>query len=131
ASWWFKGVQDSINNFGDGVSIRANANNALELSLHSYGWAIDVNASMNPNIPGFPRALVKELTGTDVFTGSTGQSEGNFARGKSAAGVRDEAQRLRDASTKFAGAFADEDSLKQAMLGVINGRLGATWTNKE
>ncbi len=131
ASWWFKGVQDSLNNFGDGVSIRANANNALELSLHSYGWAIDVNASMNPNIPGFPRALVKELTGTDVFTSSSGQSEGNFARGKSAAGVRDEAQRLADASSKFAGAFADEGSLKQAMLRVINGRLGAAWAKQE
>ncbi|MDQ6711934.1 MAG: M15 family metallopeptidase, partial [Candidatus Dormibacteraeota bacterium] len=131
ASWWFKGVQDSINNFGDGVSIRANANNALELSLHSYGWAIDVNASMNPNIPGFPRALVKELTGSDVFTSSSGQSEGNFARGKPAAGVRDEAQRLADASSKFAGAFADEDSLKQAMLRVINGRLGSAWANQE
>ena len=131
ASWWFKGVQDSLNNFGDGVSIRTNANNALELSLHSYGWAIDVNASVNPNIPGFPRALVKEITGTDVFVSSGGQSEGNFARGKTTAGVRDEAQRLKDASTKFAGAFADEGSLKQAMLRVINGRLSASWTNKE
>jgi hypothetical protein len=127
ASWWYYGLQNSINNFGDGVEIRANANNALELSLHSYGWAIDVNASFNPNVPGFPRELVKEMTGVDVFAGSTGQTEGNFARGKTQEQDRKEAERLRQASAKFAAAFASEDGLKAAMLETINQRLGLTW----
>jgi hypothetical protein len=131
ANGWFAGLTNSIKNFGDGVEIRPNANNPMELSLHSYGWAIDVNASFNPNVPGFPRDLVKEMTGVDVFTGSTGQTQGNFARGKSSDDVRKEAERLRDASGKFTGAFESESSLKAAMLGIINDRLGANWAIPE
>jgi hypothetical protein len=131
ASWWYANVANSVSNFGDGVSIRANANNALELSLHSYGWAIDVNASFNPNVPGFPRDLVSEMTGVDVFSSSTGQSKGNFARGKSGAEVRKEAERLRQASEQFAGAFQSQEALQAAMLKLINGRLHAAWDNDQ
>jgi hypothetical protein len=108
------------------LSIRENRNNVTQLSDHSFGFAIDVNASLNPNVSGavakplYP--LVNAMTGTDVFVDSKGRGAGNnFMMGLSAEQAQVEAERLRAASDKFKDAFKDEASVKKAMADYASG----------
>ena len=110
-----------------GFSIRENRNNVTQLSDHSFGFAIDIDAEMNPNIPGkvakplYP--LVKAMTGTDVFVDTKGGkgAGNNFMLGLTAAQAQVEAERLRGASDAFKHAFKDEASVKKAMADYASG----------
>jgi hypothetical protein len=83
-----------------GFNIRANRNNPLALSEHSFGFAIDLSASLNPNI-GKSGALdaVGDAVGTDPRGLTTG--------GKNAAAVQGVATTLHDASTGYVALMAD------------------------
>jgi hypothetical protein len=52
-----------------GFIIRENANNANELSLHSFGWALDLDPALNPNIPkkSIPTQLIQLMTKVDIY----------------------------------------------------------------
>jgi hypothetical protein len=128
AATWFAGLQDSFHNLGDGVEIRANANNAFAMSVHSWGWAIDVDAELNPNFAkGSPQGIVKVVTGQDIDKGSSGKGRGNFTTGKQYEDVKVEAERLREISQDYTAAFESEDTLKQLMLRYVNGALVTNW----
>ena len=109
-----------------GCNIRENRNNVTQLSDHSFGFAIDIDADMNPNIPGsvakplYP--LLKAMTGTNVFVDAKGSGAGtNFMLGLTAAQALVEAERLRGASDAFKDAFKDEASLKKSMADYASG----------
>ena len=59
---------DKIKGIG-GFAIRPNVNSPTELSNHSFGWAVDMDAALNPNIkiPDDLRALIQNLTGVDIY----------------------------------------------------------------
>lgn len=128
AAAWFAALQDSFHNFGDGVEIRANANDQFAMSVHSWGWAIDLDADFNPNFQkGSPQGIVKAVTGQDIYKGRTGKGSGNFTTGKPYEEVQAEAERLREISQDYTAAFGSEDTLKQLMLSYVNRTLGTTW----
>ena len=51
------------------VAIRPNVNSPSELSNHSYGWAVDIDPELNPNIKKakLPLDLIEAITGIDVY----------------------------------------------------------------
>jgi hypothetical protein len=103
-----------------GFWIRPNRNNAASLSLHSFGWAVDINSAMNPNT-GTSGALdlVQTVTGVNPEVSSHGAG-GNYTTGHTSADVQAEAQRLADASTAYVAAMHDDTSIAAAMLGHLN-----------
>jgi len=64
------GLPDALK-FGGigGFSIRNNANNAAELSNHSFGWAADLDPELNPNIrkANLPLDVIAGLSGLDLY----------------------------------------------------------------
>jgi hypothetical protein len=109
-----------------GFNIRENRNNVTEMSDHSFGFAVDIDADLNPNVPGkvarplYP--LVKAMTGTNVFVDSKGGGAGkNFMLGLTTAQAQLEAERLRGASDAFKHAFKNEVSVKKAMADYASG----------
>lgn len=83
-----------------GFWIRPNRNNPLALSEHSFGFAIDLNASMNPNI-GKKGGLdaVKDATGVDPA-----KQEDD---GLDAAGVQKVAATLHQASADYVAVMSE------------------------
>ncbi|GLY92769.1 hypothetical protein [Actinoplanes sp. NBRC 103695] len=83
-----------------GFWIRPNRNNPLALSEHSFGFAIDLNAPMNPNI-GKKGGLdaVKDATGVDPAT----QEDD----GLDAAGVQKVAATLHQASADYVAVMSE------------------------
>ena len=54
-----------------GFNIRRNRNAPSRLSDHSFGWAVDLDDSLNPNLSGrFPGRALMAATGSDVVTGA-------------------------------------------------------------
>ena len=118
----------------DGTSVRPNENKRDELSLHSFGLAIDVNPPENPNVsqsrpkdrpPARVFWLVSVLLGVDVH--APGQREpgdeahidvGDYERDRAEAG------RLRKASDDFKAIFESETTVSKAMWDYLN-RCGA------
>lgn len=113
-----------------GFNIRENRNDTSKLSLHSFGWAIDIDATMNPNIESsaFPKTLVEGITGTDVYGGvdattarGTGTSDDKLAS----------AQALKTASDTFKAAFQSEAAFKTAMATYLTKTTKATLTDEQ
>jgi hypothetical protein len=52
-----------------GLSIRANVNTPTEFSNHSFGWAVDLDAELNPNVKKalLPLDVIAGLTGVDLY----------------------------------------------------------------
>jgi hypothetical protein len=95
-----------------GFNIRRNRNAPSRLSDHSFGWAVDLDDSLNPNLSGrFPGRALMAATGTDVVTGAMD----TVASGGSTADLLAPIEDIRAASETFKGAFTDEASLDRAM----------------
>jgi hypothetical protein len=105
-----------------GFEIRENRNHTEEISEHSFGFAIDIDAAMNPNIKVskqslFPR-LVAIVTGTDIYAGAAVQAIRGGALGSALIAHIDE---LRAASTRFTEAFKGQDKLFAALFSHLPG----------
>lgn len=96
-----------------GFNVRQNRNSPGQLSDHSFGWAVDIDADLNPNIKEFPAAAVKGLSGEGMFTGT---ANAQMLQGGTAAELLPWAQQMQAASDKFEAAFTDEAALKKAMV---------------
>ncbi|MEV7629976.1 hypothetical protein [Actinoplanes sp. NPDC089786] len=97
-----------------GFWIRPNRNNPLALSEHSFGFAIDLNASMNPNI-GKKGGLdaVKDATGVDP-----GRQEDD---GLNAAGVQKVAAALHQASADYVATMTEEPKFTARVRQIADG----------
>src|SRR5207245_3718584 len=106
-----------------GFVIRPNKNRPSELSEHSFGLAVDINSKENPNIKDFPKALVKGLTGEDLFKGpsvETVKTSGKIAD------VLPAVKKLYTASKVFRERskemFKDEKSFKTELIHYLQGQ---------
>jgi Domain of unknown function (DUF4157) len=117
-------VSASIGKIG-GFNIRENRNrqktkgNLVNLSKHSFGWAIDIDEDYNPNIPQseFPRILVMGLTGQDV---NTGEAAKTIREGGTYDELLQSAKDLKTASDVFKAAFESEKALGEALIKYLN-----------
>ncbi len=52
-----------------GFNIRANVNSPTQLSNHSFGWAVDIDPEINPNVKkaNLPLAIIEAFTGVDLY----------------------------------------------------------------
>lgn len=83
------------------ISIRENRNNPSEIGNHSFGFAIDIDANANPNLPKFRWDIVKQLTGFDVY----GPDMAGAKAGQPFATALPAAKHFREASDKFRSMF--------------------------
>jgi hypothetical protein len=106
-------IETSIGTPG-GFYIRPNANNRWVLSLHSFGWAIDLTPTINPNV-GSSHALeaVAAVTGRS----DPRQAETEGLRSPDAARVAEE---LRTTSRAYVDAMRDDASIGAALLAIAN-----------
>lgn len=101
-----------------GFIIRENANNANELSLHSFGWALDLDPELNPNIPkkSIPTQLIQLMTKFDIY--------GEHSERLRTPGTYDEllphVQALARASREFANCFSSAESLRSSLQKVLS-----------
>ncbi|MGO7301406.1 hypothetical protein ACCS72_33960 [Rhizobium ruizarguesonis] len=102
----------SIGKIG-GFNIRPNANNPNKLSLHSFGWAVDIDWDINPNVKktALPLVIIKAVTGVDLYG-----AESTLLRVPAAYDTMLPAARvLSKASADFKAAFATQAGFKNAM----------------
>ena len=119
-------VKKSVKGIGS-LEVRPNVNNPAKFSLHAFGWAIDIDAKLNPNVKDFPAGLIRGVSGVSLFEGSDVAAFQTKPDDRETADeLLPEAQALTGASTTFKTAFADEASLKAALIVYLRDRLGAT-----
>lgn len=119
-----------------GTNIRENRNSPTQLSDHSFGWAIDINAPTNPNtkkevFKGGTRknplgSPVEELTGVDLFGG---EEFTEIRGGGTAAELLPHAEAMREASSEYEQAFDSESALTDALAEYLRreGLLTQPW----
>ncbi len=98
-----------------GFTIRPNANNAWVLSFHSFGWAIDLSPTTNPNVGEDGPAL-------DAVAAVTGRADPRAAEteGLSAADAQRVAEELRATSRSYVDAMRDDASIGAALRAIAN-----------
>lgn len=101
------------------TNIRPNQNAKHKLSDHSFGWAIDIDASRNPNIgKGSGLAAVAAVTGTNP--------RATVTAGRSADQVLAAATDLRQVSRDYVAAMANDATIAPVLLRLANeGRVAA------
>lgn len=117
-------ISASIAKIG-GFNIRENRNkkktkgNLVNLSKHSFGWAIDIDEDYNPNISSseFPKVLVMGLTGENVYGGKAVQT---IRKGGTYDELLKSVETLKTASDVFKGAFESEKALDEALIKYLN-----------
>lgn len=102
------------------LSIRENRNDVRSMSKHSFGMAVDVNSSVNPNIPPPIAAklypLITALTGRDIQANKAGAKPGsNFTAGLTTEQIQPEAEALLATSDELKASFANEAALGAGM----------------
>ena len=108
---WRDAVAAALTKAG-GFNIRRNRNAPSKLSDHSFGWAVDLDDSLNPNLSGrFPGRALMAATGTDVVT----DAMETVGVGGNTADLLAPIEEIRAASESFKDAFSDEASLEKAM----------------
>jgi hypothetical protein len=99
------------------ISIRENRNNPSEIGNHSFGFAIDIDSTANPNLPKFRWDVVKQLTGFNVY----GPDIAGAKAGQPYATALRSAQHFREASDTFRARF-DSQSHFEATLAAEAGK---------
>ncbi|MGH1491142.1 MAG: DUF4157 domain-containing protein [Acidimicrobiales bacterium] len=124
---WAEIAKASMKNAG-GLSIRENRNNTSQLSDHSFGWAIDIDASTNPNTKRavFNASPVEELTGLDLFGGPEFTK---IRAGGTAAELLGSIETMREASKEYEAAFDSQAALTDALAAYLRrqGLLAQDW----
>lgn len=110
-------VRTTLRDWG-GFAIRPNSNNRSVLSLHSFGWAVDIDAAFNPNYghPGAGSALAPVA----AVTGHGDPRQPGSMTGRSFADARAGAAELHATSAAYVEAMQDEAHLGRALLAFAN-----------
>jgi hypothetical protein len=93
------------------TNIRENRNRPSQIGNHSFGFAIDINADLNPNLPEFRWDLVQRLTGFDV----KGPDVKGVRPGQDYDVALQSARRFKEASDRFRDMFDTEASFQKAL----------------
>jgi len=114
--------------FGEigGFDIRNNVNSPTELSNHSFGWAVDLDAELNPNIKKthLPLAVIAGLTGLYLY-GPVSQA---LRAPRPFDACLPDATLFTDASAALVDAFRTLANLKTAADAAITRATGRTLT---
>lgn len=105
-----------------GFNIRPNVNSPARLSNHSFGWAVDIDPAINPNVDkdNLPLAIIAAFTGVDLY----GAESATLRAGGPYDTLLPAAIVLSKANAAVVAAFANADGLKAAMGNAIT-RLAA------
>jgi hypothetical protein len=126
---WLDEVVASVKPLGYwATSIRENRNNPARPSEHSYGWAIDINADLNPNLAGFKAAdwdFISAMVGERViYEQGNGYTEGAKAlrepSGSTEAKMLEAMKKIRSQSATFTATFASDSSLRARLREIVS-----------
>ncbi|MER9133262.1 M15 family metallopeptidase [Mesorhizobium sp. M0768] len=121
-----KGAQPALNTIKSvgGFNIRPNVNSPGQLSNHSFGWAVDIDPEINPNIKktNLPLAIIAAFTGVDLYGAESVQlrTPAPYDTLLPAATI------LSRANAAFVAAFATAAGLKDGMGTAVTRLCGAT-----
>ncbi|WP_192258803.1 M15 family metallopeptidase [Mesorhizobium caraganae] len=107
-----------------GFNIRPNVNSPARLSNHSFGWAVDIDPAINPNVnkDNLPLAIIAAFTGVDLY----GAESATLRAGGPYDTLLPAAIVLSKANAAVVAAFANADGLKAAMGNAITRLAGVT-----
>lgn len=107
-----------------GFNIRPNVNSPARLSNHSFGWAVDIDPAINPNVDKdkLPLAIIEAFTGVDLY----GAESVKLRTAAPYDSLLPAATVLSRANAAFVGAFASAAGLKDGMGGAIKRLSGVT-----
>jgi hypothetical protein len=107
-----------------GFSIRNNVNNQNLLSNHSFGWAVDLDPELNPNIAkaNLPLTVIQGLTGLDLY----GPVSEALRTPRPFDTCLTNCARVADASAALVDAFRTMANLKVAAGSAIGRATGVT-----
>lgn len=124
---WADAAKASLRSAG-GFSIRENRNAVTQLSDHSFGWAVDLNADTNPNTPRSVRKAspIRELTGLDL---EAGPEYTTISKGGTAEALLGNITRMSAASSRYMAAFESDAAFVDAMANYLesHGLLRQPW----
>ncbi|MGX5848460.1 M15 family metallopeptidase [Mesorhizobium sp. PL10] len=114
---------DPIKSVG-GFNIRPNVNSPTQLSNHSFGWAVDIDPAINPNVKKtvLPLTIIAAFTGVDLY----GAESATLRAGGPYETLLPAAVALSKANAAVVAAFANADGLKAAMGNAIKRLAGVT-----
>jgi len=112
-----------------GFSIRNNANNAAVLSNHSFGWAVDLDPTLNPNIgkKNLPLDVIEGLTGLALY-GPTSEA---LRTPRPFDACLPDVKLFTDASAALVAAFRTLTNLKAAAGRAITRTTGRTLSDSQ
>ncbi|MBA1143560.1 M15 family metallopeptidase [Mesorhizobium neociceri] len=107
-----------------GFNIRPNVNSPTRLSNHSFGWAVDIDPAINPNVEkdNLPLAIIEAFTGVDLY----GAESVKLRAGGLYDSLLPAAIVLSKANTAFVAAFANAAGLKDGMGNATKRLSGVT-----
>jgi hypothetical protein len=120
---WMEIVEKSLGTRGLwATQVRENSANPVDVGTHAFGWAVDIEPSLNPDIRPFP-ALFKDVTGDDAGAGPSvvAMRDKNI----SLADAMTHSGKLRDMSDRLVAAFKDKDAILKAISAYLK-REGAS-----
>jgi hypothetical protein len=119
---WMPKVMAALGHEGIGATnIRENTARPADVGTHAFGWALDIDATHNPDVRPFPD-IFTEVTSIDA--GSGPDVVALRASGLATDVALAHARALRTSSDEIVAAFADGASIKKAITGYL-GRYGA------
>ena len=126
---WHDEVITSVQPLGYwATNIRENRNNPARPSEHSYGFALDINAKLNPNLAKFKRAdwdFISAMVGERVIY----QPGGVYTEGAKAlrhpttgteAEMLDAMKKIRSQSAALVATFASDSSLRARLREIVS-----------
>jgi hypothetical protein len=126
---WMPKVRAALGHANVGAAnIRENTARPADIGTHAFGWALDIDPELNPDVRPFPE-IFTEVTSVDA-----GPGPDVLALQRPGLPTTDalaHAQALRRTSDEIVAAFADKASIKKAIAGYLARHGAGTLTAAE